>query len=66
MEKLFFAVYSVEIEDIFHSLGEFVYRSLERIEYITFTKATKEKIAYWQEEGETIYPFRNKYHGKEV
>lgn len=54
-------VYECETPDIFHTMGEIPYRTLEHIKRINFTEYTEDKRKFWEDEGFTIYPWKDKY-----
>lgn len=58
-------VYSTDADDVFHVMGEMMYRMDTQIERITFQKLTPEnkeaKLAYWKEQNMEIKPWCNKY-----
>lgn len=56
-----FKVYVVNTKDIFHTMGEFIYRSFEKVKRITFVEYTQVKLNYFKNESIPIYEFRNKY-----
>ena len=57
--KLF--VYQVKTNDIFHTMGEYMYRSMESIERINFNTWTKSRVEYWEKNGFEIREWKNKY-----
>lgn len=56
-------IYKVETDDIFHTVGEFIYRSFNQVKRIVFVGWTEERENYWLKEGYKIDTFRNKYDG---
>lgn len=54
-------VIGVKTKDIFHTMGEYIYRTMEQVKRINYVECTQEKIDYWLKEGYKIYEFRNKY-----
>lgn len=40
-------VYGVNAEDIFHTMGELMYRSHTQVKRITYVECTQEKLNYW-------------------
>ena len=54
-------IVGVKTKDIFHTMGEYLYRSEVQVKRIDFVECTQEKIDYWLKEGYKIYEFRNKY-----
>lgn len=54
-------VIGVNTKDIFHTMGEYIYRSETQVKRIDMVECTPEKLAFWQKEGYTIHEFRDKY-----
>ena len=54
-------VYRVKTKDIFHTIGEMKYRTMEKIEWISFAEETKASEEYWAEQGVEILSWRDKY-----
>ena len=54
-------VYRVKTKDIFHSIGEMEYRTMEHISWISFVEVTEEREKYWAEKGVEIRTWRDKY-----
>lgn len=57
--KLF--VYETYTNDIFHTMGEMLYRSLEHIKRISFNDYTEERAKYCKDNGYEIHKYVNKY-----
>lgn len=57
-------VYGVNTDDIFHTMGEFLYRSETLVKRIDYVECTQEKLDFWTKEGYTIFTFKDKYGGK--
>lgn len=56
-----FYVYDCVTNDIFHTLGEVIFRTEEHIQRIDFVEDTPSRREYWANEGVTIYPWIDKY-----
>lgn len=54
-------VYKVNTKDIFHTMGEMIYRSIEEIKRINFVEYTENRVAFWKDSGYEITEWRNKY-----
>lgn len=54
-------VYFVETNDIFHTIGEMIFRAFEHIKRIDFNDYTKEREQYWLENGYEILEWKDKY-----
>lgn len=54
-------VYKVNTKDIFHTIGEIMYRSIEEIKRIDFAEYTENRIAFWKDSGYEITEWRDKY-----
>lgn len=58
-------VYGVNTTDIFHTMGEIMYRSETQIKRIDFTELTSENrqkvLDFWKSENKTIYTWHDKY-----
>ena len=54
-------VYECETDDIFHTMGEFIYRSFEHIQYINFLDDTICRREFLKLEGIDILPWKDKY-----
>lgn len=59
-------IYKVKTDDIYHTIGEFYFRSFVRVARIQFVKYTEQRIDYWKQQGNKIYEFRNKYRSFEL
>ena len=59
-------VYGTNTDDIFHTMGEIMYRSEAQVKSIDFVELTQEniksKLNFWQKENKTIYTWIDKYH----
>ena len=58
-------VYLVETEDIFHTMGEMLFRSLEHIKCINFIECSKKRENYLLSQGYKISNWKDKYSGNE-
>lgn len=58
-------VYGVNTKDIFHTMGEIIYRSETQVKHINFTELTNENrhsvLNFWKKENKTILTWRDKY-----
>ena len=54
-------IYGVNTEDIFHTMGEYVFQKNETLEKIDQVECTQEKVDYWLKNGFRIYNFKDKY-----
>lgn len=54
-------VYAVKTDDIFHTIGEYVFRSVVKVDRITFVDYTEEKVNYLVKGGHKIHTFYDKY-----
>ena len=58
-------VYGVNTGDIFHTMGEIIYRSETQVKRIDFVKLTPEnrqaKFDFWKEQNQEIYAWKDKY-----
>lgn len=54
-------VYGVNTEDIFHTMGELMYRNPTQVKRITYVECTQEKLNYWLKNGFEIHNFKDKY-----
>ena len=59
-------VYGTNTDDIFHTMGEILYRSETQVKSIDFVELTQEniksKLNFWQKENKTIYTWIDKYY----
>ena len=55
-------IIGVNTKDIFHTMGEYLYRSETQVKEITFVESTQEKLDFWVKEGYKIYEFKDKYN----
>lgn len=54
-------VYKATTPDIFHTMGEMPYRTLENIRRIDYVEYTEEKEKWWKERGQDILIWKDKY-----
>ena len=54
-------VVGVNTKDIFHTMGEYLYRSETQIERIDQVEWTQEKLDYWLKNGFKVHNFKDKY-----
>lgn len=55
-------IIGVNTKDIFHTMGEYIYRSIEHIKRITQVECTQARLDYLiKEKRYKIYEFRDKY-----
>ena len=54
-------VVGVNTKDIFHTMGEYLYRSETLVKRIDQVECTQEKLDFWAKEGYEIYKFKDKY-----
>lgn len=54
-------IYGVNTKDIFHTMGELMYRSFTQVKCIVYVECTQEKLDYWLKNGFTIRNFKDKY-----
>lgn len=54
-------VYHCYTADPFHTMGEIEYRTLERIDRMTYAEQTQTRLDYWNEQNQKIYEWHNKY-----
>ena len=54
-------VYGVNTEDIFHTMGELMYRSPTQVKRIIYAECTQENLNYWLKNGFEIHNFKDKY-----
>lgn len=54
-------VVGVNTNDIFHTMGEYLFRSETHIKSITQVECTQFRLDYWKEKGYEIYDFKDKY-----
>lgn len=55
-------IVGVNTKDIFHTMGEYVFRSETHVKRIDKAKCTQAKIDFWKENGYKIYEFKDKYN----
>ena len=58
-------VYLVESEDIFHTMGEMLFRSFEHIKRINFIEYSKKRENYLLSQGYKISNWKDKYLNNE-
>lgn len=54
-------VIGVNTDDIFHTIGEYLYRSFVSIKQLNFGKCNQAKLDYWKHENYEIHEFNDKY-----
>ena len=54
-------VIGVNTKDIFHTIGEYLYRCETKVERINPIECTQLRLDYWKENGHKIYEFKDKY-----
>ncbi|WP_302493480.1 hypothetical protein [uncultured Ruminococcus sp.] len=54
-------IIGVNTDDIYHTMGEYLFRSETQIKRIAFVECTRSKLDFWKESGYKIYEFRDKY-----
>ena len=54
-------VYHCKTDDPYHTMGEIVYRTIERVDRITFVEQTQTRLEFWAEQNQEIYEWYNKY-----
>lgn len=54
-------VYECETQDIFHTMGEMMYRKIEQIKRIDFVEDNEQRRNYLKERGATISKWQDKY-----
>lgn len=54
-------VFGVNTKDIFHTMGELVYRNPVQVKWISYVDCTQEKLNYWLKNGFEIHKFKDKY-----
>lgn len=47
--------------DVFHAMGEIMFRSKNPISYITYVEYSEEKAKFWKENNHTIHRWIDKY-----
>lgn len=57
-------VVGVNTKDIFHTMGEYLYRSETQVKRINQVECTQENLDFWVKGGYKIYEFKDKYIGK--
>lgn len=59
--KYEFFVIGVNTDDIYHTMGEYFYRSETQVKRIDQVKCTQKRLDFWAKEGYEIYEFKDKY-----
>lgn len=54
-------IIGVNTDDIYHTIGEYHYRSMVHIRRLTFAECTKTKLDYWKNRYYEIHEFKDKY-----
>lgn len=54
-------VYHCKTDDPLHTMGEMHYRTIERIERMTYIDDKPFRREFWKEQNQTIYEWHNKY-----
>lgn len=54
-------VVGVNTKDIYHTIGEYYYRSETEVKRIDVVECTQYKLDYWKDKGYEIYKFKDKY-----
>lgn len=54
-------VFGTNTKDIFHTMGELMYRSPTQVKNIVYVECTQEKLDYWLKNGFKIHNFKDKY-----
>lgn len=54
-------IFGVNTKDIFHTMGELIYRNPVQVNFITYVECTQEKLDYWLKIGFEIHKFKDKY-----
>lgn len=54
-------IFGVNTKDVFHTMGELMYRSITQVKRIAYVECTQEKIDYWLKNGFEIHNFKDKY-----
>ena len=54
-------VYKATTPDIFHTMGEILYRTIEEIKRIDYVEYTEEKEEWWKEQGYDVLTWHDKY-----
>lgn len=54
-------VIGVNTDDIFHTIGEYYYRSEVKINRLTFNECTLSRLKYWENRYYYIFDFKDKY-----
>ena len=54
-------IFGVNTKDIFHTMGELMYRSPTQVKRIIYVECTQENLNYWLKNGFKIHNFKDKY-----
>lgn len=54
-------IVGVNTKDVFHTIGEYLYRSETQVERIGYTECTQKRLDFLAKEGYEIYEFKDKY-----
>lgn len=59
-------IVGVNTKDIFHTMGEYIYRAETQVKRIDWVPCTATKIDFWLKEGYPIRTFKDKYQNPET
>ncbi len=54
-------IVGVNTKDVFHTIGEYLYRSETQVERINYRECTQKRLDFWQKEGYAIREFKDTY-----
>lgn len=54
-------VIGVNTDDIYHTIGEYYYRSEVKINRLTFNECTLSRLKYWKDRYYEIHEFKDKF-----
>ena len=54
-------IVGVNTNDIFHTMGEYVFRSETFVKCIDYVECAQHRLDFWKEKGYEIYEFKDKY-----
>lgn len=54
-------IFGVNTKDIFHTMGELMYRNPIQVKRISYVECTQEKLNYWLTNEYEIHNFKDKY-----
>mgnify|MGYP000784821581 FL=1 len=54
-------IVGVNTDDIYHTMGEYLFRSETQVKRIDPVECTQFRLDYWKENGYEIYEFKDKY-----